>query len=91
VLEDPAVRDVEEAAGALLGVHPLRADLEHHESERADVDDVARVAADLDAVADAERTAQQYEQPACEVRDEVLSAMARAGGEIEVRREPRDA
>jgi len=48
--EDLTVGDVEDAAGALIGLHPV-ADFVECELEQPHVDDVARVGADLDAVA----------------------------------------
>src|SRR3989442_12156314 len=95
VRDDLAVGDVDDAAGALVGVHPV-ADLVQGELEYPDVDHVAGVLADLDAVADREGAPPDDEDPARQIEEDVLEGdrdacrhQAEVGGEIlEPLREP---
>lgn len=66
------VGDVDDAAGALIGMDPTF-DLEQCELEDPDVDDVAGVVADLDPVADLERLTQHGGNPGGEVGYEAVA------------------
>jgi len=71
---------VDDPAGALVGIHPV-ADLQQREHENADVDHVPRLRTHLDAIAHAERLANNDEQPPRQVGDRVLQGDGQAGGE----------
>ena len=60
-----------EASGALVGVHPI-ADLHDGELEDAPVHDVTGVLTDLDPVTQIEGSAPQDEEPTGQVGDQVL-------------------
>src|SRR2546427_3794639 len=65
------VGDVYDASGALIGVYP-DADLIERELEQPDIDDVALVLGDFDAIADLERPPPHDERPPREIRQRIL-------------------
>src|SRR6266545_725301 len=60
-----------DAAGALIRVDP-DADLVERELEQMDVDDIAPVFGDFDAIADLERSPPDDERPPREIRQRIL-------------------
>ena len=69
--EHHLVRDVDDATGALIRVHP-DADLVQCELEEMHVDDVAPVLGDFDAIADVEGPPPDDERPCRQVGERVL-------------------
>ena len=76
--EDEAVGNVNDAAGALVGIDPV-ADLDDAEFEEAAVDDVAFDAVEFDAVAHFERFAGLDEKEAGDVGDGVVQGDGQTG------------
>ena len=69
--EDQLIRHMHDAAGALIGIDP-DADFVHGKLEQMDVDDIAAMLGDFDAVADVKGAAPHDERPGGEVRERVL-------------------
>src|SRR5437867_1337507 len=69
--EDQLVRDMYDAAGALIRVDP-DTNLVQRELEQMDVDDIATVFGDFDAIADLERSPPHDERPPREIGQRIL-------------------
>ncbi len=78
VAEERAVRDVDEASRRLFRVDPV-ADLGDREAEETDVEHVSFRAADLDAVTDLERAADDDVDPAGHVLEDVCQRDGETG------------
>jgi len=78
--KDLAVGDVDDSAGALVGIHPV-AHLHHAELKEPDVDHIALGLPDLDAIAYGERLSRHDEKPAGDIGNGVVHGhgYARAG------------
>ncbi len=80
LLEDERVGDVDDPAGALVGVDPV-ADFHQDEFEQVDVDHVPGLLADLDSVAEAEGLSPDDENPAEEIAERVFERDGKPGGD----------
>src|SRR5437016_13624708 len=69
--EDQLIRDMNDAAGALIRVDP-DADLVQRKLEQMDVDDIATVFSEFDAIADLERSSPQDERSPREIGQRIL-------------------